>query len=164
MKTRMKLLDYTLIGLLGTLAPAAWAQTAAAPAADQTVLKIRSEGEAGSVDTSKEGLQAFRRVDITQVNPGSIPVSGKFMINLPAGGMIWATEDPQLATPVLNVQASSIAPFADGKIVGPVSFQTYSNYAAFAERYELVVYRGTDTDLVEPTGDAQGPGGERWHR
>jgi hypothetical protein len=51
MKTRMKLLDYTLIGLLGTLAPAAWAQEAAAPA-DQTVVKIRSEGETGSVDTT----------------------------------------------------------------------------------------------------------------
>ena len=69
MKTRMKLLDYTLISLLGTLAPAAWAQTATAPApapvsapTDQTVVKIRSEGEAGSVDTSPAGLQAFRRV------------------------------------------------------------------------------------------------------
>ena len=47
MKTRMKLLDYTLIGLLGTIAPAAWAQSTAAPAADQTAVKIRSEGEAG---------------------------------------------------------------------------------------------------------------------
>ena len=66
MKTRMKLLDYTLIGLLGTLAPGAWAQTAAAPAADQTVLKIRSDGEAGSVEffacdvTSLQGGLPFR--------------------------------------------------------------------------------------------------------
>ena len=43
MKIRMKLLDATLIGLLGTMAPAAWAQTATAPVAapapsDQTVV------------------------------------------------------------------------------------------------------------------------------
>lgn len=150
MKTRMKLLDYTLIGLLGTVAPAAWAQTAAAPAAEQTQVKVRSEGEAGSVDTSPEGLQAFRRVDITQVNPGSIPVSGRFVINLPSGGMIWATEDPQLASPVLNAQAPSLASFAGGKIVEPITFQTYSNYPAFADHFELRIYRGTDVDLIDP--------------
>jgi hypothetical protein len=155
----MKLLDYTLVSLLGTLAPAAWAQQAPAPAAaptDQTVVKIRSEGEAGSVDTSPEGLQAFRRVDVTQLNPGTIPVSGHFVINLPAGGMIWATEDPQLAAPVLNVQAGSLVGFADGRITGPVSFQTYSNYAAFAKSFEILVYRGTDTDLVEPLATLPG--------
>ena len=159
MKTRMKLLDYTLISLLGTLAPAAWAQTAQVPApapTDQTVVKIRSEGETGSVDTSPAGLQAFRRVDVTQMNPGSIPVSGHFVINLPAGGMIWATEDPQLAAPVLNVQAGSLVGFADGKISGPVSFQTYSNYAAFAKTFEVLIYRGTDTDLVEPLATLPG--------
>ena len=148
MKTRMKLLDYTLIGLLGTIAPAAWAQ-ATAPA-DATSVKVRSEGEAGSVDTSPEGLQAYRRVDVTQVNPGSIPVSGHFVINLPAGGMIWATEDPQLASPVLNAQASSLVPFAGGKITAPVQFQTYSNYPDFADKFELRIYRGTDVDLIDP--------------
>jgi hypothetical protein len=144
----MKLLDYTLIGLLGTIAPAAWAQ-ATAPA-DATSVKVRSEGEAGSVDTSPEGLQAYRRVDVTQVNPGSIPVSGHFVINLPAGGMIWATEDPQLVSPVLNAQAPSLVPFAGGKITAPVQFQTYSNYPAFADKFELRIYRGTDVDLIDP--------------
>ncbi len=148
MKTRMKLLDVTLIGLLGTIAPAAWAQ-ATAPA-DATSVKVRSEGEAGSVDTSPEGLQAYRRVDVTQVNPGSIPVSGHFVINLPAGGMIWATEDPQLVSPVLNAQAPSLVPFAGGKITAPVQFQTYSNYPDFADKFELRIYRGTDVDLIDP--------------
>jgi hypothetical protein len=144
----MKLLDVTLIGLLGTIAPAAWAQ-ATAPA-DATSVKVRSEGEAGSVDTSPEGLQAYRRVDVTQVNPGSIPVSGHFVINLPAGGMIWATEDPQLVSPVLNAQAPSLVPFAGGKITAPVQFQTYSNYPDFADKFELRIYRGTDVDLIDP--------------
>ena len=53
MKTRMKLLDYTLIGLLGTIAPAAWAQ-ATAPA-DATSVKVRSEGEAGSAGAAASG-------------------------------------------------------------------------------------------------------------
>jgi hypothetical protein len=155
MKIRMKLLDATLIGLLGTMAPSAWAQAVPAPAATaapsgQTVVKIRSEGETGSVDTSPEGLQAYRRVDVTQLNPGSIPVSGRFLIQLPAGGLIWATEDPQLVEPVLNVQAGSIVGFAGGRIAGPVVFQTYSNYAAFAKSFDVLVYRGTDTDLVDP--------------
>ncbi|CAN5335239.1 hypothetical protein BH11PSE14_BH11PSE14_13590 [soil metagenome] len=159
MKTRMKLLDYTLISLLGTVVPAAWAQTAPEPApapSDQTVVKIRSEGETGSVDTSPAGLQAFRRVDVTQMNPGTIPVSGRFVINLPSGGMIWATEDPQLAQPVLNVQAGSLVAFADGKIAGPVNFQTYSNYSAFAKSFEILVYRGSDTDLIDPVATIPG--------
>ena len=164
-KTRMKLLDYTLIGLLGTLPAAAWAQAetpAAAPAAevacdaegcsdgDGAVLRIRSRGETQSQPGDAGQLQGDRRVDVEREQAGRTQVRGRFAVDLPGGGVLWATEDPQLASPNLNVQASSLVEFADGRIAKPVRFMSYSNYPDFAERHELVIYRGTDTDLVAP--------------
>ena len=162
-KTRMKLLDYTLIGLLGALPAAAWAQAEApAPAAEVAcddagcsdgegvVLRIRSRGEAESLPGDASQLQTDRRVDVERQQAGSTQVRGRFAVDLPGGGMLWATEDPQLASPNLNVQASSLVEFADGGIAKPVRFMSYSNYPGFAERHELLIYRGTDTDLVAP--------------
>ncbi|MBD9478965.1 hypothetical protein [Pseudoxanthomonas sp. PXM02] len=75
---------------------------------------------------------------------------GRFVVDLPQGGTLWAIEDPTLGEPVLNVQAASMVPFEDGRITQPVRFHGYSNYAAFYERLEVAVYRGTDADRVRP--------------
>ncbi len=162
-KMRMKLLDYTLIGLLGTLPAGAWAQAATPPAqpevaCDQSgcrdggeaVLLIRSRGEAQSRPGDASQLQGDRRVDVERQEAGRTQVRGRFAVDLPGGGVLWATEDPQLASPNLNVQANPLVEFADGRIAKPVRFMSYSNYPAFAQRHELVIYRGTDTDLVAP--------------
>lgn len=162
-KMRMKLLDYTLIGLLGTLPAGAWAQAATPPAqpgvacdqsgcseGEDAVLRIRSRGEAQSRPGDASQLQGDRRVDVERQEAGRTQVRGRFAVDLPGGGVLWATEDPQLASPNLNVQASPLVEFADGRIAKPVRFMSYSNYPAFAQRHELVIYRGTDTDLVAP--------------
>jgi hypothetical protein len=159
----MKLLDYTLIGLLGAVPAVAWAEAATAePAAevacddggcrdgDGAVLRIRSRGEGGAQPGDATQLQGDRRVDVTREEAGRTQVRGRFAVDLPGGGVLWATEDPQLAAPNLNVQASPLVEFADGRIAKPVRFMSYSNYPAFAQRHELVIYRGNDTDLVAP--------------
>lgn len=162
-KMRMKLLDYTLIGLLGAVPAGAWARdpAPATPAqvacddsgcqdGDGAVLRIRSHGEAESRPGDARQLQGDRRVDVERLEAGRTQVRGRFAVDLPGGGVLWATEDPQLASPNLNVQASPLVEFADGRIAKPVRFMSYSNYPAFAHRQELVIYRSTDTDLVAP--------------
>ena len=148
MNTRMKYLDYTLISILaGTTAGTALAQeTAETPV---TQVQVRSVGEAESKVDDKSDLQRNRRVEIKQVKPVSAPKLGRAQIELPNGGLIWATEDPQLSQPELNITANSIAAYAEGKIQEPISFYSRTNYVAFMKRIEISVYRGTDVDYTE---------------
>lgn len=81
-------------------------------------------------------------------SPVAMPVGGA--LELPGGGVLWATEDPALAEPVLNVQAGSMIPFEAGRITRAVRFHSYSNYTAFIDRLQVSVYRASDTDLVTP--------------
>lgn len=175
-----KLLDLTLIALLGGFAGQAFAQeavgpepgkqaaTTPAPAAElqcgdsacsvdgKPVIKIISRGETQSHDPSPSGLQQQRRVDVQHQVP-AYSVSGSAPIDLPNGGLIWATEDPQLASPSFTVSANSLAAFDNGRIVEPVRFHSYTNYAAFAKTIELRIFNGTDTDLVAPLATLQLP-------
>lgn len=66
------------------------------------------------------------------------------------GVSVWATEDPTLDAPMLNLQGEDRVAVESGRIQGPVRLHLYSNYAAFVDRYEISVYRGTDIDLVRP--------------
>jgi hypothetical protein len=84
---------------------------------------------------------------------------GRFVVDLPQGGTLWAIEDPTLGEPVLNVQAASMVPFEDGRITQPVRFHGYSNYAAFYDRLEVRVYRGIDADRVRPLATFELPVG-----
>lgn len=102
--------------------------------------------------SSSAALQPDRRVTISQPAPGLVQATGKFSIALPDGGAIWATEDPSLGQPELSVSGQSMAPFDGERITKPVQFATRSNYAPFIQRMEILLYRGTDTDLVQPIG------------
>lgn len=131
---------------------------------DEVLFRIRARGEERSVsrETTREGLQQKRRVEVLReegvstTRVGNVArIAGQFRIDLPGGGVVWATEDPTLGTPVLNVQAGSTVPFestagGSGRITRPVRFHAYTNYAAFIERWEVSVYRGSDVDLVTP--------------
>ncbi|MFY2762469.1 hypothetical protein [Arenimonas sp. MALMAid1274] len=165
----MKLLDYTLIGLLGTMTAGAWAQEAATPPVslncdasgcsdgDGAVLRVRSRGEAESRPGDADQLQSDRRVDVERRSAARTEVRGRFAVDLPGGGVLWATEDPQLAAPNLNVQASPLVEFSGGRISKPVRFMSYSNYADFAQKHELRIYRGNDVDLVSPIATLELP-------
>ena len=121
---------------------------------DVLVFRVRTRGEERPVAQGEDSgaLQQNRRVDVIREDalPGSARIVGKFQIDLPGGGLIWATEDPTLGQPILNVQAGSTVPFEGGRIVEPLRFHGYTNYASFIDRLEVTLYRGDDMDRVTP--------------
>ena len=137
--------------------------------AGETLVRLRTEGERHprTAGESAAALQDNRRVDIALPpatgSEGSkvARAVGRFAINLPQGGVLWATEDPAIVTPTLNASAGASAPVGvDGKLAMPLSFSVYSNYARFIDRYELSIYRGTDGDLVTPIATLVPPKGQ----
>jgi hypothetical protein len=188
---KMKLLDYTLIGILAGFAANASAQDLPAPpeeasdatrcgadgcASDEGVLfKIRTRGEqrpvtdATTEQTDSGTLQPDRRVTVEaerveskwnyDLLPGQAVAIGKWSTDLPGGGVIWATEDPNLGQPQFNVSAPSLVAFENGRIAKPVRFYAYNNYPAFIQRAEVLVYRASDVDLVEPLATVAMPVG-----
>jgi hypothetical protein len=180
-----KFLYLALLGsIAGTnaLAPVA-AQTAGSTASAQPVncgpegctsrngllFQLRTRGEQqpvthGTSDASSDtALQPDRRVAVTNEGPAAAPgkaiAVGKWSVQLPDGGLVWAIEDPALTQPILNLQAPALVAFDSGRITEPVRFYAYSNYAAFIERMEVAVYAGSDTDLVTPLATFEVPRG-----
>ncbi len=102
------------------------------------------------VRSSSQTLQPDRRVEIAVEQPGKATVSGKYSIDLPGGGVIWATEDPTLGSPELSVSAPSMVAFDGQRILKPVRFYVRGNYPAFIEKMEVRLYRASDADLIEP--------------
>ena len=181
---KMKLLDYTLIGILagGLLSPAAAQDMAAqgdTASSDQTrcddggcdsdegmVFTVRTRGEqrpmtTGTDERSDSGvLQPDRRVTVEaervdsrwnyDLKPGQALAIGKWSADLPGGGVIWATEDPNLGLPQFNVSAPSLLPFDGSRVTKPVRFYAYNNYPSFIERAEVLIHRASDVDLVTP--------------
>ena len=173
---KMKLLDYTLVTMLAGMAASmpAHAQegeaagTAAPAPAEvdcgekecrsqdgQVLMRVRTRGERepvtgdGTAPTA-QALQPDRRVTIETEQPGKVVAIGKWSMQLPNGGVIWATEDPNLGVPEFSVSAPTLVAFDGSRIVKPVTFYAYNNYSAFIERAEILVYRASDTDLVAP--------------
>jgi hypothetical protein len=189
MTMKMKLLDYTLISLIAGMAqtaivPTAFAQDAGAAGSalpapptqidcngagctsqDGLLLRVRTRGEQQpeTRDTtdadSSPTLQPDRRVTIETEQPGGVQAIGKWSTDLPGGGVIWATEDPNLGQPQFNVSAPSLVAFENGRIAKPVRFYAYNNYPAFIQRAEVLVYRASDVDLVEPLATVAMPVG-----
>lgn len=176
-RMKMKLLDYTLIGLLAGATPIAAAQSAPpAPAPvntdgaakpvdcddrqcageDGLLFRLRTRSydrpvtEGTSEQSSSPALQPDRRVTVATEQPGKATAMGKFSIDLPGGGVIWATEDPTLGQPELSVSAPSIVSFDGRRITRPVQFYVRGNYPAFIKRLEISLYRSSDADLIEP--------------
>ncbi len=124
---------------------------------DQGVLmRIRTRGERQPVtqgtttQSSSQALQPDRRVTVETEQPGKAVAIGKWSVSLPNGGVIWATEDPNLGQPSFNVSAPSLVAFDGKRIVKPVRFYAYNNYSAFIDRAEVLVFRASDSDLVAP--------------
>ncbi|NZA28520.1 hypothetical protein H0E84_19280 [Luteimonas sp. SJ-92] len=100
--------------------------------------------------SSSEALQPDRRVTVGLEQPGRAVAQGRFSIDLPGGGVIWATEDPTLGQPELSVSAPGMVPFDGTAITRPVRFFVRGNYSGFIEKMELAVFRASDGDLVRP--------------
>jgi hypothetical protein len=122
----------------------------------------RAPATSGTTDQAgDQALQPDRRVTVeltepgvaaqaAPMRPGMAAASGKFSVQLPDGGVVWATEDPTLGVPELSVSGPSLVAFENGAIATPVQFYVRSNYPGFIRRAELTIFRSTDTDLTEP--------------
>ncbi len=165
MKIQMKLLDCALISLLagGMGLGTAYAQERAADCTDSGCrsedgvlfqLRTRSYDEpvtrGTAPDSGSRALAPDRRVQVALAQPGRAVASGKFSIDLPNGGAVWATEDPTLGQPTLSISAPSIVAFDGTRVTKPVQFYVRSNYPRFIDRYELSIHRAEDVDLIEP--------------
>lgn len=64
--------------------------------------------EGTSTKSSSQVLEPDRRVSLALDEPGKATVTGNFLIRLPEGGAIWATEDPAMGLPELSVSAPSL--------------------------------------------------------
>lgn len=122
---------------------------------DGTILmRVRTRGErepvTGGAAAPGSALQPDRRVTVQSEQPGKAVAVGKWSVQLPGGGVIWATEDPNLGQPSFSVSAPSLVAFDGSRVTNPVRFHAYSNYSAFIEKAEVLVYRGSDADLVDP--------------
>ncbi len=118
------------------------------------LMRVRTRGERQPVTdetgNTSQALAPDRRVTVATEQPGVATATGKWSVQLPNGGVIWATEDPNLGQPNFNVSAPSLLAFDGGRIVKPVQFYAVNNYPDFIERAEVLVYRATDVDLVTP--------------
>lgn len=169
---KMKLLDYTVMSLMAGSSLVASAEENLAQASNARVEGVCAQAECDadgallfrlrslsydepategtSARSSTLELAPDRRVSLGLQKPGYADVSGRFAFTLPDGGVIWATEDPTLGQAELTVSGPAVVPFDSGAITQPVSFYVRSNYPAFIERMELLIYRAADTDLVTP--------------
>lgn len=170
---KRRLLDCTLAGLLASGAAHAQAPAATVPptsadaaaldcsttrcSSDQGLLfqlRTRSYDQPVTTGTSPrssiQALQPDRRVTVARELPGQAMAIGRFSLQLADGGVVWATEDPNLGQPELAVSAPSFVAFDGQRVVAPVRFAVRSNYPAFIKRMELLLYRDSDVDLIEP--------------
>lgn len=134
------------------LLPSAWAQTgtaAPAPELPQTLCGAEGCRRGNDLLLQVHGDPTPQTVP-TPADARAAAPGGQFVTELPDGAVVWATEDPSLSAPVLNVQTGSMAPFENGRLTKPLRFHGYNNYASFIERIEITLYRGSDTDLVTP--------------
>lgn len=176
---KMKILDWALVTLFSGSTSWVWAQAQntapAAPAgsppatsasctetacrSDEGLLfQLRTRGArepltGDAAAPTDQALQPDRRVTVELADaaaPGRLSASGKFSVQLPNGGVVWATEDPTLGLAELSVSAPGMVPFENGRVTRPVQFFLRSNYPGFIQRIELTLYRAVDTDLIEP--------------
>lgn len=88
--------------------------------------------------------------DEKAIVPASLNKERVYSINFANDGSIWSTEDPNLVNPVYQVASLSYVGFENGAVTTPLEFYVRSNYAAFIDRAEIVIYRAIDQDLTEP--------------
>ena len=139
---KLKLLDYTIMGMLAGMAAApVWAQQVPATAASTSSVSSAQPTSA----------QQDSSVQADSIQPqGKLQAVGKWSFDVPGGGIMWAIEDPTLRPPQFNLTANNLVAFENGKISQKVKFYAYSNYSDFVQRGEILIYRSSDTDLVNP--------------
>ncbi len=106
-------------------------------------VEIVDRGECGPVapnDAPSRGMAKNRRADVALRTQQKYHVMQKRRIVLPGGGMIWASSDPAMVIPHLDILSRPYAQKRMGAIIGPITFATYSNYHRYFDRYRLLIY------------------------
>ena len=114
-----------------------------------------------------EGMAMNRRVEIEviydEVIQGKNFHEREFLahgpdrqLSLPHGGTIWVTEDPARMDPRLSVKAKGPLKLKANHPAAPVKFSIYSNYVAFIDRWELLIFADSDEDHLKPLGKLSG--------
>ena len=81
---------------------------------------------------------------------------GRSDVQLPRGGRIWAVEDPSKMDPRLDIQFHSAVTINENGTISPVTFNNYSNYLAFIDKWEVDIYNDSDFDLINPIASFKG--------
>jgi hypothetical protein len=76
--------------------------------------------------------------------------SNPYSISIADNSLIWASEDPNIGTASLTAVTLPFVSIENEKLTEEMEFYIRTNYAAFIDKMELSIYRGIDTDLVEP--------------
>jgi len=136
-----------------TDAPTAAPTAAAATPAYSMTIKTYGEGNPSGDNMSEEGLQQNRRVDVTiEAEEGRSNTSGGAY----SQGVVWATTDPANLTRQLELTVANSVEVSNGKLVKPLSLHVFSNYMAFIDRWEVLVYRGDDFRHENPLATLSG--------
>ncbi len=99
------------------------------------------------VKVIEEKVPAEKR-KVVENQPASMELRSR--LRLPDGGVIWATQDPAIVDPRLDITATTNVMTRDGSLIKPVDFSIYSNYRSFIDHWELIITHATDTDFVKP--------------
>ncbi len=87
-------------------------------------------------------------------------VSGEFLIRLPGGGKIWATEDPAIVDPRMAVHSNDTFAIENGRVVRPIEFFIYKNYDAFIDQATIQIFDDRDLDRIRPIAQLDVPDGD----
>ncbi|MGH1538648.1 MAG: OmpA family protein, partial [Gammaproteobacteria bacterium] len=114
-----------------------------------------------------KGMSQNRRVEINVLFDEKITkrvvkrthekvAAGRSDVQLPRGGRIWVVEDPSKTDPRLDIQFHNAVSINENGTSLPVTFNNYSNYLAFIQRWEVDVYNDSDFDLIKPIATIKG--------
>jgi len=120
-------------------------------------LRILTYGESdpSQDNTTEEGLQQNRRVDVTVFAEPEIAENDS-KVDVQNGGILWITKDPLQLNRQLQITAGGSVNTVDGELTGPVKLRLYSNYATYLSRWEVIFFDAQDEDQSDPVATIAG--------
>ena len=118
------------------------------------VLKIikSGEGDPRSSNTTTEGKQDNRRVDVTVTQ--KVPVKSVKKETRRAlfgtGGAVWISKDPTSLDRILEISTSASVTVEDDQPVSPITFEMRNNYAHFIDQLDVLIWSADASQLTEP--------------
>ena len=112
-----------LLSGTGTLLGFAALSAAQAPGIEDCTVDACSNGEGYAIQiigyTDDRPPGPFD-TPVARENDNRVDVSGEFLVRLPGGGTIWATEDPAVMDPRIAVHTADTFAVANGRLAAPI--------------------------------------------